>query len=271
MMPGQPRRPADSRRRALLVEIVACGCVGLAGLTCAATSGAQGVAASNPPRVASPGSEQGVRWRDLKPAQQAVLRPLEREWPAIGALHKQKWVELSSGFSKRPAAEQSRIQERMTEWARLTTQERGQARLNFQEAKQFNATDRKARWDEYQALPPEKKQQLAARATPAPAAASAALKATAARESQTKSNIVPNPALATPPSVVAPAVVQARPGATTTLITKRPTPPSHQQTGLPKIAATPEFVNKATLLPQRGPQGAATRSAAPASEPSAAQ
>jgi hypothetical protein len=31
---------------------------------------------------------------------------------------------------------------------------------------------------------------------------------------------------------------------------------------MPKIAATPEFVNKATLLPQRGPQGAAMRSAA---------
>ena len=273
MMPGQPRRPAGSRRRAVLLGIAACGCVGLAGMTWAAASGAQGVAASSPPRAtAGPASEQGVRWRDLKPAQQAVLRPLEREWPAIGALHKQKWVELSSGFSKRPPAEQSRIQERMTEWARLTTQERGQARLNFQEAKQLNAIDRKARWDEYQALPPEKKQQLAARATPAPAAASAALKATAAHETQAKSNIVPNPALATPPSVVAPAVVQARPGATTTLITKRPTPPSHQQTGLPKIAATPEFVNKATLLPQRGPQGAATRSAAaPASEPSAAQ
>jgi hypothetical protein len=42
-------------------------------------------------------------------------------------------------------------------------------------------------------------------------------------------------------------------------------PPVHQQTGLPKIAATPEFVNKATLLPQRGPQGAAARSAAAAS------
>jgi hypothetical protein len=73
---------------------------------------------------------------------------------------------------------------------------------------------------------------------------------------------VPNPAFAAPPKVIAPSVVQARPGATTTLITKRPTPPSHQQAGLPKIAATPEFVNKATLLPQRGPQGAATRSAA---------
>jgi len=34
---------------------------------------------------------------------------------------------------------------------------------------------------------------------------------------------------------------------------------------LPKIAATPEFVNKSTLLPQRGPQAAATRSAATAS------
>jgi hypothetical protein len=53
--------------------------------------------------------------------------------------------------------------------------------------------------------------------------------------------------------------VQAGPGATTTLVTRRPTPPAHQQTGLPKIAATPEFVNKSTLLPQRGPQGAAVR------------
>ena len=64
------------------------------------------------------------------------------------------------------------------------------------------------------------------------------------------------------PKPVAPTVVQAQPGATTTLISKRPAPPAHQQTGLPKIAATPGFVDKSTLLPQRGPQGAATRSAA---------
>ncbi len=273
MTPGA-RRPATSRRRAALASIIA-GCVfGVAGLSWAASSGAPGGAASSPAHTnVKPASEQGVRWRDLKPGQQAVLKPLEREWPVIGAQHKQKWVELSAGFSKLSPAEQARIQERMTEWARLTTQERGQARLNFQEAKQLNAIDRKARWDEYQALPPEKKQQLAARSAPTASAASAAtLKSAAARDTQAKSNIVPNPALAAPPKVIAPSVVQARPGATTTLITKRPTPPSHQQTGLPKIAATPEFVNKATLLPKRGPQGAATRSAvAPASEPSSAQ
>ncbi|MEO8836960.1 MAG: hypothetical protein ABI364_09500, partial [Caldimonas sp.] len=63
---------------------------------------------------------------------------------------------------------------------------------------------------------------------------------------------------------------QARPGATTTLITRRPAPPPHQQTGMPKIATTPEFVNRSTLLPRRGPQAAAVESAgvtAPAPAP----
>jgi hypothetical protein len=217
--------------------------------------------------VATP--EQGVRWRDLKPAQQAVLKPLEREWPTIGTLHKEKWLELSGGFAKRPPDEQARIQARMTEWARLTPQERSQARLNFQDAKQLPATDRKARWEAYQALPPEKKQQLAARGA-APASSGVGTAPAAQRgDSQAKSNVVPDPSTAANRTMVAPTVVQARPGATTTLITKRPTPPTHQQTGLPKIAATPGFVDKSTLLPQRGPQGAATRSAA-ASAPGAA-
>ena len=69
---------------------------------------------------------------------------------------------------------------------------------------------------------------------------------------------------------VTPTVQQARPGATTTTMTTRPLPPAHNQAGLPKIAATSGFVNPATLLPQRGPQGAAVRSAAAAaSEPEA--
>jgi hypothetical protein len=86
--------------------------------------------------------------------------------------------------------------------------------------------------------------------------------APAGREApQAKSNLVPNPSFAASPKQVEPTVTRAGPGATTTLMSKRPLPPSHQQTGLPKIAATPEFVNKATLQPKRGPQAAATRSA----------
>lgn len=216
--------------------------------------------------------EQGVRWRDLKPAQQAPLKPLEQDWSRIEASQKQKWLQVAEGFPKMSAAEQGRVQARMADWAKLTPQERGVARMNFQEATQLPAQDRQARWDDYQALSAEQKRLLAARAARATSPASPpdasrkpvagdarsdrAEKAT--RESpQAKSNIVPNPALAGPPRAVSPTVVQARPGATTTSISKRAAPPSHQQAGLPKIAATPEFVDKTTLLPQRGPQGAA--------------
>ncbi len=68
---------------------------------------------------------------------------------------------------------------------------------------------------------------------------------------------------------VSPTVVQARPGATTVLVTRAAPPPNHQQPGLPKIAATEGFVNPATLLPKRGAQGAAVRTAAAASDPAA--
>jgi len=261
-----PRAPRADRRRGVVATLLAC-VLGLAGSSWVI---AQGGTASAP--VAKNGSakvpaEQGIRWRELKPAQQALLKPLERDWSGIGVLNKQKWIEMAARFPTMPVAEQTRIQERMAEWARLTPQQRSEARLNFQEAKQLPATDRKARWDEYQALPPEKKQQLAARATPPVEPASGK---PAPRDSQTKSNIVPNPALAARPKVISPVVVQASPGATTSPITKRPTPPMHQQTGLPKIAATPGFVDKATLLPQRGPQGAAVRGPAPPAPGSAA-
>ena len=62
--------------------------------------------------------------------------------------------------------------------------------------------------------------------------------------SSAKANLVPNPTLAQPPRPVSPTMVQAAPGATTTLITRHPTPPPHQQSGMPKIATTSEFVQR---------------------------
>ena len=67
---------------------------------------------------------------------------------------------------------------------------------------------------------------------------------------------------------VAPTLVQAKPGATTSLISAKPAQTLHQQPGLPKIAATAGFVNPNTLLPRRGPQGAAIQASA-ASQPAA--
>jgi uncharacterized protein DUF3106 len=211
--------------------------------------------------------EEGVRWQSLTPAQREALAPLERDWPTIDAARKQKWIALAARFKTLSPEERGRITERMVEWAKLTPAERGQARLRYAEARQVPAPDRSARWEAYQALPPEQRAQFAARAATAASAPhdGASRPPRPGRDSkEAKSNLVPNPALAQPPRAVAPTLVQAAPGATTTLITRTPAPPAHQQSGMPKIATTPEFVQRSTLLPRRGPQAAAVLPAASA-------
>jgi hypothetical protein len=203
--------------------------------------------------------ESGPKWSELSATQRNSLKPLERDWSTIDADRKEKWIEIAQRIPAMNPAERERIQARMTEWARLSPNERGQARVGYQQAKQVAPKDRQAQWEAYQALTAEQKRQLQAKATP-PAPSAPARTAQRVDRPQRKSNIVTS-SEAGPPKSVGPTVVQAQPGATTSLISRRPTPPAHQQTGLPKIAATPEFVDKATLLPQRGPQAAATRSA----------
>ena len=81
---------------------------------------------------------------------------------------------------------------------------------------------------------------------------------------EARAELKPNGARAAAPTQahsVGPTVVQRGAGATTTLVSKPATPPLHQQAGLPKVAATPGFVDSTTLLPKRGAQGAAVRTA----------
>ncbi|MFT3665832.1 DUF3106 domain-containing protein [Piscinibacter sp.] len=203
-----------------------------------------------------PTAETGPRWRELSPAQRAALKPLERDWASIDEPRKQKWLEIANRYPAMPPAERERITARMSEWVKRSPAERGQARLNFQNARQITPEERQARWQAYQSLSPEERSRLAERAAPGRAAERRA--GPARRDDvQDKSNLVPNPPPAAARRPVAPSVVQAAPGATTTLISKRPMPPTHQQPGLPKIVASPSFVDKQTLLPQRGAQGAA--------------
>lgn len=210
-----------------------------------------------------PRSETGIRWQSLTPSQRQALAPLERDWPTIGVDRKQKWLTIADRFGHLPPAERGRISERMTEWSRLTPSERGELRLRYQESKQVPAPDRSARWEAYQALPPEQRQQFVERAT---VVSPRAANNVAARKRDTaggKTNVVPNPALVQPLRPVAPAVVQAAPGATTRLVNRPPAPPAHQQSGMPKIGTTPELVNRSTLLPRLGPQAAAVAAPRP--------
>jgi hypothetical protein len=214
--------------------------------------------------AAAPGrTDQPPAWASLTNGQQAALAPLQRDWATIDLQRKQKWLEVAGRFPAMSAAERQRVQERMSEWARMTPQERTRARLQFQETRQFSPEDRQARWDAYQALPDDERQALAQRAKPAAKSASA-VEARASDGSAKRNLVSPTRQAAVKP--VAPTVVQAKPGATTSLMSARAAPPAHQQPGLPKIAATEGFVNPNTLLPRRGPQGAAVSTSA-ASEP----
>lgn len=257
------KRPVADRRYAIAsLSLALAGCL---------TEHALAVDASAPTQTAvyGPGApskaEKPPTWASLTSSQRSALQPLQREWRNIGSDHKQKWLEIVAQFPAKSADERQRIQARMTEWAALTPEQRGTARLQFKQAQQLAPANRQARWEAYQALPEAEKKELAARAappdrigTPSKVRLQASdMVGTDSMGVQTKSNEVVPPDVRRQGRSVAPTVIQAPTGATTTLISKRPTPPAHQQAGLPKITASPSFVNPTTLLPKRGPQGAA--------------
>jgi len=67
---------------------------------------------------------------------------------------------LSVNFSDRTADEQEKMQARMKDWAKLTPQQRAQARLNFAEVQQVTVDERKTKWEAYQSLSSDERQEL---------------------------------------------------------------------------------------------------------------
>jgi hypothetical protein len=112
--------------------------------------------------VAQAGSKPS--WAELNAAQKTALAPLAGKWDSIPVDQKSKWVEIGNKFASMPAAEQARVQARMREWAALTPEERNQARENFQKSKSVPKDAKQAQWEQYQALPEEKKKELAEKA-----------------------------------------------------------------------------------------------------------
>lgn len=220
-----------------------------------------GFAAHGQPSPAQVPATEGRTWVSLTRAQQDALRPLQPEWHTIDPSRKEKWIDIANRLPRMSADERARVQERMTDWARMTPAQRGQARVNYRQAQQLTAEDRRARWEAYKALPADRQQQLAEQA-----AASAAGKPKRPAPSAQKSTVVPTQPPTAKPRAVAPSVIQAGPGATTNLVAKRPGPQPYQQPGLQKVATGNTLVDSKTLLPKRGPQAAA-RTAPPASAP----
>lgn len=191
-------------------------------------------------------------WSNLSPGQRGTLAPLERDWAQIAPAQQQKWIEVANRYGSMSPEERGRAQQRMAEWSRLSPAERARARLNFQEVRQLSPEERQAQWEAYRSLTPAQRRDLAERAQSRPVPAAAPGRGNGGE----KSALVRSPA-SPQPQPVGPTVVQRGAGATTSLVSKPAKPPLHQQAGLPKVAATPGFVDADTLLPQRGAQGAA--------------
>jgi hypothetical protein len=194
-MPSPASVPSVRKRPVLARVAAALGvggvCLGLCGSPCWAlaqpTAQAQPVAAAasavasrpGPGKPAAPAAKANGKqttkplWSELTNAQRQALAPLASKWDAVSEAQKRKWLALSQNFPKMSGAEQAKLQGRMTEWVALSPAQRTQARLNFGETKQISPDDKKAKWEAYQALSPEEKNKLAAKAAKPPATAAA--------------------------------------------------------------------------------------------------
>lgn len=192
-----------------------------------------------------------TQWTALTISQRSLLNPLAADWAELSDIQRTKWINATPVLASLSEPELKRLHERMRDWARLTPAERRDARVGFQVAKQVGAEERQARWDAYQALPPEKRQELIDKANARRQAQMLiAPQAPKALSSTAKSNIVPPaPKLVTPTPVTG-TVILAKPGASTVLITRSAIQPSHHAVGEAKVVADPTLVDAKTLLPK---------------------
>lgn len=191
-------------------------------------------------------------WSGLTPKQQALLAPLEREWPEITDSQRSKWLSATPTLATMSGEEIKRVHDRIRDWTRLSASERVNARIGFQVARQLTEEQRQARWEAYQALPPEERRALADKAIARrQAQAAPPARAPQALAAKPKSNIVPPAPKLLPSTPVTAGLVQAKPGATTVLITRNPALSApHLAVGGTKVVADPSLVDPKTLLPR---------------------
>ena len=93
-------------------------------------------------------------WSELSPKQQAVLAPLAADWEKLDTTRRKKWVTIANRYPKMKAEEQTRLQDRMQVWAKLTPEQRRVARDNYRALRQIPPAERgevKQKWQQHKA------------------------------------------------------------------------------------------------------------------------
>lgn len=110
-------------------------------------------------------------WVELNTEQKRVLAPLSAEWDTMDGFRRKKWLGIAQRYQAMGADEQVRMQRRMTDWAKLTPDERKRARDQYkslQKAPPEKKAAVKLKWQEYRDLPESERAQLKADASQQP-------------------------------------------------------------------------------------------------------
>lgn len=110
-------------------------------------------------------AKKNPTWSELSPEQQQALSPLAGEWNTLDAQRRAKWLGIAKRYPSMTPVEQKRVQDRMSDWVRLTPDQRRDAREQYRKIGKLPASKREVvsqHWEEYQQLPPEVKKNLAA-------------------------------------------------------------------------------------------------------------
>ncbi|HSC64749.1 MAG TPA: DUF3106 domain-containing protein [Caldimonas sp.] len=131
---------------------------------------------------------QDPSWQRLSSAQRQALAPLEQVWPTLGEGARRRWLAIASKFPTKSPATQDRIHARMTQWSKLSSSQRAEARLRYLQTAKMDAPTKRQRWEVYKRTEPGQHQPMAS--------------------ASKKFDVVP------------PSSVRASPGATTTLMSQ---------------------------------------------------
>jgi hypothetical protein len=149
--------------------------------------------------VDSPGKQPKSTsgWSKLTPQQKIALQPLAQSWGSLSPGQRRKWLEVSRNFPSMPAADKANMHSRMAEWGALSNRERAEARLNFattaELSHELTLEERKAKWEAYQSLSAQEKENLARNASRPPVGAATPIRPVAPQ----KLVILPAPANST--------------------------------------------------------------------------
>lgn len=109
-------------------------------------------------------------WQQLTPMQKEALGPLQSEWERFNADRKRKWLNIAARYPAMSSQQRATLHRRMSEWVRMTPQQRRLARENFLATGKAPLDSRKQAWERYQKLPEAEKRRLAHEAKSPPKA-----------------------------------------------------------------------------------------------------